>query len=108
MGCEVGAESVFRWIGSGLGDRCEAFFVSSPYVFVKPRSGCVTGCANALKTCLVSALVNSASLGNGVLEARGIGAENDFGSSVDVTIREKPAWAELCIQAHTSNGDNDS
>ena len=108
MGCEVGAESVFRWIGCGLGDRCEAFFVSSPYVFVKPRSGCVTGCANALKTCLVSALVNSASLGNGVLEARGIGAENDLGSSVDVAIGEEPAWAELCIEAHAGYWNNDS
>ena len=99
---------MFGWFGSGLGDRGEVFFVGSPYISVKPRSGCVTGCADALKTCLISALVNSASLGDGVLEARGIGAENDLGSSVDVAIGEEPAWAELRIEAHAGYWNNDS
>ena len=58
-----------------------------PKVFVKPGSGCVTVGADALKAGVIAALIDSASFCDGGLETGGIGAGNDFGSSVDMTIR---------------------
>ena len=88
MGCEVGAKPVFGRVGCGFGNGGKGFFVGGPDVFIKSRSGCVTCGADALEARFVSALVYSAPLGNGVLQAGGIGAENDFGPSVNVTVGE--------------------
>ena len=38
------------------------------------------------------------------MKARSIGAENDFGTPVDMAIGEKTAGTELCIQAHAVTG----
>ena len=59
-----------------------------PSVFVEPGPGCVTGGADALETGFVSALVDGPTLGDGVLGAGCVGAENDFCTSVGVTIGE--------------------
>ena len=88
MGCEVGAKPMFGWVGCSLGNGGERFFVGGPDVFVEPRPGCVTGGADALETGFVPTLVNSSALGDGVLGAGCVGAENDFCSSVDVAIGE--------------------
>ena len=72
-------------VGLGNGDKC--FFERVPKVLVKSRSGCVTVGTDALKASVISALINSASFCYRSLEAGGIGAENDFGSSVNMTIR---------------------
>ena len=42
--------------------------------------------ANALKTGIVAALTDSAPFGDGGLDARGVGAEDDFGSAIDVAV----------------------
>ena len=42
--------------------------------------------ANSLKAGVVSALVNSAPFGDGGLDACGVGAEDNFGSAVNVAI----------------------
>ena len=42
--------------------------------------------ANALKAGVIAALINSAPFGDGGLDARGVGAENDFGSAINVAI----------------------
>ena len=68
-------------------DGNKGFFERVPKVFVEPGSGCVTVGADALKTSVIAALIDSASFCNGGLETGGIGAENDFGSPVDMTIR---------------------
>ena len=74
-------------ISIGFGDGSKGFFERVPEVFVKPGSGCMTVGADALKTSVIAALIDSASFCDGGLETGGIGADNDFGSSVDVTIR---------------------
>ena len=88
MGCEVGAKPVLGWVGQSLRNGCEIFFVGSPNVFVEPGPGCVTGGADALETGFVSTLLNCSALGDGVLGAGCVGAENDFCSSVDVAVSE--------------------
>ena len=64
-----------------------------PDVPVESGPRCVAGGTNALKAGVVSALVNCSALGDGTLEASGIGAENDFGSSVDMAVGEQSTWA---------------
>ena len=88
MGCEVGAKPVFGWVGCGFGYGGKSFFVGGPDVFVKSRSGCVTCSANALEAGVVSTLIYSATLRDCVLQAGSVGAENDFGPSIDVTVGE--------------------
>ena len=68
-------------------DGNKGFFERVPKVFVEPGSGCVTVGADALKASVVTALIDSASFCDGGLNASGIGAEYDFGSSVNMTIR---------------------
>ena len=85
---KVRTEPMLGWVGGCFRYGCEVFFMSSPNVFVKPGPRRVTGGANALETGFVSTLVNSATLGNGVLGAGCVGAENDFCSSVDVAVSE--------------------
>ena len=53
---------MFGGVCCSFGSWCEIFFVSSPYVLVKAGSACVTGSANALKACFITALVDCASL----------------------------------------------
>ena len=65
----------------------KSFFDRVPNVSVKSRSGCVTVGTDALKASVVSALINSASFCYDGLETGGIGAKNDFRSSVNMTIR---------------------
>ena len=42
--------------------------------------------ANALKAGVIAALINSAPFGDGGLDARGVGAEDDFGSAINVAV----------------------
>ena len=88
MRCEVGAKPVFGWVGCGFGYGGKSFFVGGPDVFVKSRSGCVTCSTNALEAGVVSTLIYSATLGDRVLQAGSVGAENDFGPSINVTVGE--------------------
>ena len=62
--------------------------MGGPDVFVEPRPGCVAGSADALEAGFIPTLVYSPALGDGALQTGGIGAENDFCSSVDVAIGE--------------------
>ena len=62
--------------------------MGSPNVFVEPGPGCVTGGADALETGFISALVNGSALGDGILGAGCVGAENDFCTSVDMAESE--------------------
>ena len=77
---------MFGGVSCSFGNWCKVFFVSRPNVFVKAGSACVAGGADALEAGLIAALVNCAPLGDGVLKARGICAENDLGTPVDVAI----------------------
>ena len=88
MGSIIRAKSVLRWVCGGFGYGCEAFFVSCPDVLVKPGPRCVAGRTNALETCFVSALINGASLGDGVLGTGCVCAENDFCPPIDMTVCE--------------------
>ena len=60
--------------------------MGSPNVFVEPGPGCVTGGADALETGFISALVNGSALGDSILGAGCISAENDFCTSVDMAV----------------------
>ena len=51
-------------------------------------------------------MVDGPALGDGALKAGGIGAEDDFCTSVDMAIGEQPAWAKLSIEAHVGNWNN--
>ena len=62
--------------------------MGSPNIFVEPGPGCVTGGADALETGFVSTLVDGSALGDGVLGAGCVGAENDFCTSIDVAVSE--------------------
>ena len=88
MGCEVRTKPVFGWVRCSFGNGGESFFVGGPDVFVEPRSGCVTCSANALEAGVVSTLIYSATLRDCVLQAGSVGAENDFGPSINVTVGE--------------------
>ena len=44
--------------------------------------------ANALKTGVVSTLIYSATLGDRVLQASSVGAENDFGPPIKMAVGE--------------------
>ena len=79
-----------------------------PEVFVKPGSGCMTVGADALKTRVIAALIDSAPFSDGGLDAGGIGTVNYFGSSVNMAIRKEAARADLSINAETVDGYNDS
>ncbi len=59
-----------------------------PNVFVEPGPGCVTGGADALETGFIKVLVNGSAFGDGILGAGCVCAENDFCTSVDMTVRE--------------------
>ena len=48
----------------------------------------MTCSANALEAGVVSTLIYSATLGDRVLQAGSVGAENDFGPSINVTVGE--------------------
>ena len=88
MGRKVGSKSMLGWVRGRFWYGCEVFFMSSPNVFVKPGPRRVTGGAYALETGFVSALVNGAAFGNGVLGAGCVRAENDFCPSVNMAVRE--------------------
>ena len=60
--------------------------MGSPNVFVESGPGCVAGGTDALEASLISALVNGSSLGDGILGAGCVGAEDDFCTSVDVAV----------------------
>ena len=64
--------------------------------------------ANALKTGVIAALINSAPFGDGGLNARGIGTENDFRSAVNVTVGYEATGAELSLSAETVDRYNDT
>ena len=64
--------------------------------------------ANALKTGIVMALIDSAPFGDGGLDARGVGAEDDFGSAINVAVGNEAAWAELSFIAETVDRDNNA
>ena len=83
---ESRAKSIFGVIGRGFENWNEGLFKREPNVSVKSGSGVVTVGANALKAGVVSALVNSAPFGDGGLDACGVGAEDNFGSAVNVAI----------------------
>ena len=73
-------------ISVGFGDWNEGFFEREPYISVQLGSGVVTVGAYALKASVVPALINSAPFGDGGLDACGVGAEDNFGSAVNVAI----------------------
>ena len=60
--------------------------MGSPNVFVEPGPGCVTGGADALEAGFISALVNGSALGDSILGAGCISAENDFCTPVDMAV----------------------
>ena len=64
--------------------------------------------ANALKTGVIAALIDSAPFGDGGLNARGIGTENDLRSAVDMTVGYEATGAKLSLSAETVDGDNDT
>ena len=68
----------------------------------------MTCSTNALKAGIVSTLVYSPALGYGALEASGVGAENDFCTSVDLEVGKEPTWAKLSVEAHVGNWNNDA
>ena len=88
MGGEGGAKAMFGRVSSSFGNRCKGFFVSCPDVFIKSVSRCVAGRTNALETCFVSALINGAALGDGILGTGCVCAENDFCPPIDMAVRE--------------------
>ena len=73
-------------ISVGLGDRNESFFECMPNVLVKFGSGCVTAGADTLKASVVAALINGAPFCYSGLKTGGIGAEDDFRPSVNMTL----------------------
>ena len=64
--------------------------------------------ANALKTGVIAALIDSAPFGDGGLNARGIGAENNFRSAVNMTVGYEATGADLSLSAETVDGYNDT
>ena len=74
-------------VSIGFGDGSKGFFERMPKVFVELGPGCVTVGANALKTSVIAALIDGAPFCDGGLDTGGVGAENDFGALVDVTVR---------------------
>ena len=64
--------------------------------------------ANALKTGVIAALIDSAPFGDGGLNARGIGTESDFRSAVNMTVGYEATGAELSLSAETVDGYNDT
>ena len=83
---EGGAKSFLCVVGAGLGDWNKVVFERKPNVLVEPGSGVVAVGANALKTGIVAALIDSASFGDGGLDTRGVGAEDDFRSAINVAV----------------------
>ena len=73
-------------VGAGLGDWNKGFCERKPNVLVESGSCVMAVGANALKTGIIAALINSASFGDGGLDARRVGAENDFGSAINVAV----------------------
>ena len=78
-----------------------------PEVFVEFGSGCMAVGAYALKARLVAALIDSAPFCDGGLDAGGIGAVDNFGSTVDVAVGEEAARADLSVNAKIVDGNND-
>ena len=95
-------------IGAGLRDGNKSFFQGKPHVSVKSGSCSVAVGANALKTGVIAALIDSAPFGDGGLNARGIGTENDFRSAVNVTVGYEATGAELSLSAETVDGYHDT
>ncbi len=58
-----------------------------PEVFVESGPGRMTVGADALKARVVTALIDGTPFCVGGLDAGSVGAENDFGSPVNVTVR---------------------
>ncbi len=73
-------------VGAGLGDWNKGFFKRKPNVLVEPGSRVMAVGANALETGVIAALIDRTSFGDGGLDARGVGAEDDFGSAIDVAV----------------------
>ena len=73
-------------ISIGFWNGNECFFERVPKVLVKSWSGCMTVGANTLKTSVISALIDGAPFCYGGLKTGGVGAENDLGSSVHMTV----------------------
>ena len=46
----------------------------------------MTAGTDMLKAGLIATLIDGASFGDGSLDARGVGAEDDFGSAIDVAV----------------------
>ena len=89
-------------------DGNKGFFERVPKVFVEPGSGCMTVGADALKTSVIAALIDSSPFCDGGLDTGSIGAVNYLGSQVNMAIRKEAARADLSINAETVDGYNDS
>ena len=79
-----------------------------PEVLVEFGSDCMAIGTYALKARVVAALINSAPFCDGGLDAGGVGAINNLGSSVDMAVGQEATRADLSINAKIVDGDNDS
>ena len=106
MRSELKAESVLSDIRVCFKHWLEQLFESIPRVLFQPWSRGVACGTNTVETRFVSTLVDSFAFGDGGLGARGIGAKDHFGPSINVTIRQETTRANLSVNTEIGNGYN--